>query len=297
MWNDNRSGFRDYKIGKLHVSWYKLVIRHAQGCSTAGIIAQAMTISTSEPIAITSLDSVTPTQFEFDFSAEPIPINAADLHIQVVFRGDLGAEAGSAIAVGMQDISEPTYITVRNSTDYYSYFGTRYRIDDIGGQGYIDFQQAWDGKEDNNGDDIYNDPPSTPYQPQDADPGTLRISTVAGAVTTATMEFGHYIRVVILADKGTVNLNLAFPSFGSTSPDIATRTVQLSDPQTSAYTLDPLVSMGGSNNLLYLSYLLRLFRDAYPAGSAHGADVFNYFPPVPDPDPVTVCFPENACLP
>jgi len=34
MWNDNRSGFRDYKIGKLHASWYKLVIRHVQATFT-----------------------------------------------------------------------------------------------------------------------------------------------------------------------------------------------------------------------------------------------------------------------
>jgi hypothetical protein len=30
MWTDIRPSFRDYKIGKMQASWYKLVIRHAQ---------------------------------------------------------------------------------------------------------------------------------------------------------------------------------------------------------------------------------------------------------------------------
>ena len=30
MWRDIRPSSRDYKIGKLQASWYKLVIRHAQ---------------------------------------------------------------------------------------------------------------------------------------------------------------------------------------------------------------------------------------------------------------------------
>ena len=30
MWTDIGSSFRDYKIGKMQASWYKLVIRHAQ---------------------------------------------------------------------------------------------------------------------------------------------------------------------------------------------------------------------------------------------------------------------------
>jgi hypothetical protein len=31
MWTDIRPSSRDYKIGKIQASWYKLVIRHAQG--------------------------------------------------------------------------------------------------------------------------------------------------------------------------------------------------------------------------------------------------------------------------
>lgn len=60
---------------------------------------------------------------EFDFSADPIPINATDLFLQVAYRGELGEEA-DGVAVGMKDILEPNYFTVWNNTDWYLNNGT-----------------------------------------------------------------------------------------------------------------------------------------------------------------------------
>ena len=57
------------------------------------------------------------TQFTFDFSAKPIPVNATDLYIQVVYRGKLGNEA-DAVVVATKDISEPTYFSYHNDSDY-----------------------------------------------------------------------------------------------------------------------------------------------------------------------------------
>jgi len=54
----------------------------------------------------------------FDFSADPIPVNATDLFIQVIYRGQLGHEP-DGIAVGTHDVREPTYIGIFNNTDYY----------------------------------------------------------------------------------------------------------------------------------------------------------------------------------
>jgi hypothetical protein len=54
----------------------------------------------------------------FDFSADPIPVNATDLFIQVVYRGQLGEET-DGIAVGIVDVQEPTFYTTWNNTDYY----------------------------------------------------------------------------------------------------------------------------------------------------------------------------------
>lgn len=55
--------------------------------------------------------------FEFDFSANPIPVNARDLSIQVVFRGRLGGDL-DALAVARKEISEPTWFGGLNNTDY-----------------------------------------------------------------------------------------------------------------------------------------------------------------------------------
>jgi len=54
---------------------------------------------------------------EFNFIlANPIPFNATDLRFQVVFRGQLGADAG-VVAVGTRDIPEPTFFSYINPTD------------------------------------------------------------------------------------------------------------------------------------------------------------------------------------
>ncbi len=53
---------------------------------------------------------------EFLFS-DPIPINATDVYLQVVFRGKLGAE-DDAVVVETKDIGEPSFISYSNNLDY-----------------------------------------------------------------------------------------------------------------------------------------------------------------------------------
>ncbi|HYH96399.1 hypothetical protein [Hyalangium sp.] len=50
--------------------------------------------------------------------AEPVPFEATDVYLQVVYHGLLGVEPG-AIAVGTVDISEPTYTAIFNGTDVF----------------------------------------------------------------------------------------------------------------------------------------------------------------------------------
>ena len=59
--------------------------------------------------------------FTFD---TPIPINATDIFLQVVFRGTLGYES-DAVVVATKDISEPNYLAFENDLDY--------RFDDVTG--------------------------------------------------------------------------------------------------------------------------------------------------------------------
>ncbi len=77
-------------------------------------------ISVSAPLTVAAgeLDSATPAEKMFDFSADPIPVNATDLFIQVAYRGKLGEEP-DGIAVGTYDVSEPTFAAAWNNTDYF----------------------------------------------------------------------------------------------------------------------------------------------------------------------------------
>jgi hypothetical protein len=73
-------------------------------------------IVVSEPLA-ESLDVNTEKTLKFTFSKSPISYAITDVMLQIVYRGPLGGEA-DAVAVGSLDISEPTYFTYQNDTDY-----------------------------------------------------------------------------------------------------------------------------------------------------------------------------------
>lgn len=90
-------------------------------------------VSVSDPIIVTSESDVPggrgsplPAAVEvmFDFTNDPIPVNATDLFIQVAYRGPLGDEP-DAVAVGTFDAREPTFIGIFNSTDFF-FNGTSY---------------------------------------------------------------------------------------------------------------------------------------------------------------------------
>lgn len=81
-------------------------------------------ISVSQSFAATAaqLNGASPFEAHFDFSADPIPVNATDLFIQVVYRGPMGDMNGQepdAIAVGTLDVREPTFAAFWNNTDYF----------------------------------------------------------------------------------------------------------------------------------------------------------------------------------
>ncbi|MGH8482295.1 MAG: hypothetical protein ACRES8_07535 [Nevskiaceae bacterium] len=93
-------------------------------CSLDQYFAGEEQISQSVAILAATLEK-TPAEFIFDFSSQPIPVNARDLRIQVVYTGQLGAEE-DGIAFGGRDISEPTHLMIYNNSDYYAVDGTFY---------------------------------------------------------------------------------------------------------------------------------------------------------------------------
>jgi len=99
-------------------------------------------ISVSAPLTIASVadlpggegtgGSAVPVEKAFDFSGDPIPVNATDLFIQVVYRGALGEEP-DGIAVGNYDAREPAFVGIWNNTDYYWNAGSAQWIFHFGG--------------------------------------------------------------------------------------------------------------------------------------------------------------------
>jgi hypothetical protein len=64
-----------------------------------------------------------PLRINFDLSEHPLPFDAVDVTLTVVFKGDLGAELTNAVAIGFKDISEPTPVDLYNNTDWVCYNG------------------------------------------------------------------------------------------------------------------------------------------------------------------------------
>ncbi len=74
-----------------------------------------------------------PTEFTFDFTGNPVPAGITDLSLQVIFKGTLGSETDTAVAVGMKDLMEPTHHVFWNLTDMFSLDGHLYTAEWIRG--------------------------------------------------------------------------------------------------------------------------------------------------------------------
>lgn len=68
-------------------------------------------------------------QISFNFSGDPVPVNATDLILRVVYRGHLGAEQQVGLAVGVLDVKEPSYFGLINAMDYAWWNGKWWRPD------------------------------------------------------------------------------------------------------------------------------------------------------------------------
>ena len=74
-------------------------------------------IVVSKPLNGVSLAAGAESSIEFDFTDPQIPFGITDVVLQIVYRGILGSES-DAVAVGTLDVSEPTYFTYQNASDY-----------------------------------------------------------------------------------------------------------------------------------------------------------------------------------
>ena len=72
---------------------------------------------------VTAIPRDNPLRLDVDMSGNPLPVNAVDVTLTVVFKGDLGAESTDAVAIGFKDISEPTPVDLFNNTDWVCHDG------------------------------------------------------------------------------------------------------------------------------------------------------------------------------
>lgn len=107
-------------------------------CTAGQVVRTAyQEVSVSKSIAATAaaLNGTSATEFKFDFTADPIPVNATDLFIQVVYRGPMGdvalGQEPDAIAVGTMDVREPTFLAFWNNTDDYWNAGWHSRVPSV----------------------------------------------------------------------------------------------------------------------------------------------------------------------
>ncbi|MGH7277385.1 MAG: hypothetical protein ACREJG_01710, partial [Candidatus Rokuibacteriota bacterium] len=106
------------------------VVRHRRPLS-GSLIDNPLAPLSSPFYAVSAPRAVTLTrdlqEVVFDFSASPLPTNAADLFLTVVYQGPLGLEE-EAVMVGGKDLLEPDPIDRANITDYDCVGGTRYQV-------------------------------------------------------------------------------------------------------------------------------------------------------------------------
>ena len=157
-------------------------------------------ISVPEKTGATTISRTTPTELVFDLSSTPLPIWAANVSIQVVFKGKLGNELNS-VAVGYSDTAEPTPVDVYNNTDYTCLNSIWYRYDDPAAMAIVDTTVPPDGKADLS--DIYQHTiTNIAFLGGPANAGTLNAAASNNLFAAGPLQPGNLLRMgYILTDK------------------------------------------------------------------------------------------------
>lgn len=141
--------------------------------------------------------------FVFNFDT-PIPINATDLYLQVVYRGRLGSEQ-DAVVVATKDLAEPTYFSVVNVTDYLICYNNAFYYKTATGGIPSTIPAMVDGEP----AAAYYSPTSYPYWRLTFEPA-LTLSLPAPVMSSAdpvrvrvdAIQANEYARIVVLIEAG-----------------------------------------------------------------------------------------------
>ena len=129
--NDNNGQPQEFLGGVLRaVLKYRRNEQYSFPTDNCSIIPTCRTtpveVVVSEPIGVSEPAIITPTGTTYTFNfPTALPLNATDVRLQVIYRGRLGAE-GDEIVVATEDLTEPTYWSYMNTTDYFAISGQVY---------------------------------------------------------------------------------------------------------------------------------------------------------------------------
>ena len=138
----------------------------------------------------------------FEFAADPLPANATDVFLMVVYKGPLGLEP-NAVMVGGKDIFEPTPIDIINATDHYCFNGMLFPVADF--QQYPPWQPVVQEARDLEPKDHLQDL----FGPHDELGVSMKVGNLFGIPAAPTSfdasvpsrTFAHYTRYLVLVDN------------------------------------------------------------------------------------------------
>ncbi len=165
------------------------------GCDSDLILNSPRQVLLSAPITLSDLDSTSYTTFDFDFRSNPIPVNATDLYLQLVYRGELGSEQ-DAVVIATKDLYEPSYYSFANNTDFVNVEGALRRSEDIAQ--WANIRKAVDESPQGNSNGILDES----VDPVPAEQLTLSFNgSQTPTISLGTLPAIRYIRLAALSDK------------------------------------------------------------------------------------------------
>lgn len=157
---------------------------------------------TSDLIELPNGLPVTDTELTFRFASK-IPINATDLRLQIAFQGTLGEEPG-AVVVAARDLTEPTYFTFFNGTDYARIGSHVYSRNEISADPQLLAQIVPQSCVDHQ-----SNPPQ--LQPSCLQPALINATMAVGStpktVTLSGLPARRFARIAFLAEGQTTGVN------------------------------------------------------------------------------------------
>jgi hypothetical protein len=224
---DSMAGGQLWAIAKYHLNtcYRSDLSGEAGGDNARDIVAcrsRDESMAMSAPKTVTLPAGGAPQALSFDFGQSPIPVNATDLYIQLLYRGPLGSEA-DAVVVATKDVFEPTHVAFMNATDISEINDKYYTFDQV--KAGIAAGDPTFAPIDLNQDKTYS-PSGGDFNVNPIDFNNVSLSFVAPGqrvvATIPSLPAGRFVRIAFITDRSFVSF---FPgTFGFSPPSAFNQT-------------------------------------------------------------------------